>query len=108
MNKILIADEDAQLLMILTDSLDKYRGRFAVQTVSNGLEAILALQKQEFAAVVTEIRMPKVNGLVLMSYLAKNYPDVPDIVMTDVYSEVLKKRLIKESIQYIQKPFKVQ
>lgn len=91
MDKVLIADEDAQLLMILSDSLEKHKNRFEVVTVRNGLEAILVLQKQTFAAVVTEIRMPKVNGLVLMGYLAKNYPDVPCVVVTDVYSEVLKR-----------------
>ena len=108
MEKVLIADEDTQLLMILADSLEKYAARFEVITVKNGLEAILALQKQAFAAVITEIRMPKVNGLVLMGYLAKNYPDVPCIVMTDVFSENLKKRLEKDAIPYLEKPFKIQ
>lgn len=107
MDKVLIADEDAQLLMILADSMEKYKKDFEVVTVNNGLEAIMALQKETFAAVVTEIRMPKVNGLVLMGYLAKNYQDIPCIVMTDVYSDALKKRLTKESIQYIEKPFKI-
>ena len=107
MEKVLIADEDAQLLMILTDSLEQYKKQFEVVTVRNGLEAILALQKHTYAAVVTEIRMPKVNGLVLMGYLAKNYPDIPCIVMTDVYSDVLKKRLDQNAIQYIEKPFKI-
>ena len=107
MEKVLIADNDAQLLMILTDSLEKYRKQFEVVTVRNGLEAILALQKHAYAAVVTEIRMPKVNGLVLMGYLAKNYPDTPCIVMTDVYSDALRKRLEQNSIQCIEKPFKI-
>ncbi len=107
MDKVLIADEDAQLLMILADSMEKYKKEFEIVTVNNGLEAIMALQKQTFAAVVTEIRMPKVNGLVLMGYMAKNYQDVPCIVMTDVYSDALKRQLTKDSIQYIEKPFKV-
>jgi DNA-binding response OmpR family regulator len=108
MDKVLIADGDAQLLMILADSLEKYKADFKVVTVSNGLEAIMALQKETFAAVVTEIRMPKVNGLVLMGYIAKNYRDVPCIVMSDVYSDALKNRLDRLSIQYIKKPFKIQ
>ena len=108
MEKVLIADQDTQLLMILADSLEKYANRFEVITVKNGLEAILALQKQTFAAVVTEIRMPKVNGLVLMGYLTKNYPDVPCIVMTEDFSENFKNRLEKDAIQYLEKPFKIQ
>ena len=81
MNKVLVVDEDTQLLMILTDSLEQYANRFEIVTATNGLEAILTLQKQAYAVVVTEIRMPKVNGLVLLGYMAKNYPDVPCIVM---------------------------
>lgn len=108
MDKVLIADEDAQLLMILADSLERHRNEFEVVTVSNGLEAILALQKDTYAAVVTEIRMPKVNGLVLMGYIAKNYQDIPCIVMTDVYSDALRQRLQRQSIQYVTKPFKIQ
>ena len=62
MDRVLIADDDVQLLTILTESLEKYKGKFEIVAAKNGLEAILALQKQTFSMVITEIRMPKVNG----------------------------------------------
>ena len=107
MDRVLITDDDAQLLTILTESLDKYKDKFEIVTAKNGLEAILALQKQTFSTVVTEIRMPKVNGLVLLGYLTKNFPELPCIIITDSSSERLRRQLKKETVQYIEKPFRI-
>ncbi len=107
MDRVLIADDDVQLLTILKDSLEKYKDKFEIVAARNGLEAILALQKQTFSAVVTEIRMPKVNGLVLLGYLSKNFPDLPCIIITDESSGRLKDRLKKEVVNYIEKPFRI-
>lgn len=107
MDRVLIADDDIQLLTILTESLEKHRDRFEIVTAKNGLEAIMALQKQTFSTVVTEIRMPKVNGLVLLGYLAKNFPDLPCIIITDSGSEKLRTQLKKETVQYLEKPFRI-
>ena len=107
MDRVLIADDDVQLLTILTESLEKYKGKFEIVAAKNGLEAILALQKQTFSVVITEIRMPKVNGLVLLGYLSKNFPDLPCIIITDESSGMLKDRLRKEVVYYIEKPFRI-
>jgi CheY-like chemotaxis protein len=107
MDRVLIADDDVQLLTILTESLEKYKGKFEIVAAKNGLEAILALQKQTFSMVITEIRMPKVNGLVLLGYLSKNFPDLPCIIITDKSSGMLKDRLRKEVVNYIEKPFRI-
>ncbi len=107
MDRVLIADDDVQLLTILTESLEKYKGRFEIVTAKNGLEAIMALQKQTFSTLVTEIRMPKVNGLVLLGYLSKNFPDLPCIIITDSGSDRLRRQLKKETVQFIEKPFRI-
>lgn len=107
MDRVLITDDDVQLLTILTESLEKYKDKFEIVTAKNGLEAILALQKQTFSTVITEIRMPKVNGLVLLGYLTKNFPDLPCIIITDSSSERLRRQLKKETVQYMEKPFRI-
>lgn len=107
MDRVLIADDDVQLLTILTESLEKYKDKFEIVAAKNGLEAILALQKQTFSTVITEIRMPKVNGLVLLGYLSNNFPDLPCIIITDESSGMLKDRLRKEVVYYIEKPFRI-
>ncbi len=107
MDRVLITDDDVQLLTILTESLEKYKDKFEIVTAQNGLEAILALQKQTFSTVITETQMPKVNGLVLLGYLTKNFPDLPCIIITDSNSKRLKRQLKRETVQYIEKPFRI-
>lgn len=107
MDKVLIVDNDLQLLTILTETLKKYRNKFVVVTEKDGLAAIKALQQQTISLVVTEVKLPKVNGLVLLAYMAKNFPKTPCIIITDHGTQSLRKRLLQESSPYIEKPFKI-
>ncbi|MEW6671281.1 MAG: response regulator [Thermodesulfobacteriota bacterium] len=107
MDKVLIVDDDAQLLLILSEALSKYSGKFKIKTVRDGLAAIKALQKEHFSLVVTDIHMPKVNGLVLLAYMARNFPKTPCIVMTGYGTPGLEKRMARDSLYYMTKPFKL-
>ncbi len=80
--RVLIADDDEQLLLILRESLKKYSSKFETVTVTDGLAAIQALQKQHFFP--SGLRRPnaRINGLVLLSYISKNFPKIPCIVMS--------------------------
>ncbi len=69
MDKVLIVDDDAQLLTIITDTLKKYRNKFELITAKDGLDAIKVMRKQPVSLVVTDLKMPNVNGLVLLAYM---------------------------------------
>lgn len=107
MDKVLIVDDDAQLLLILTEALSKYSGKFKTVTASDGLAAIKALQKDRFSLVVTDVQMPRINGLVLLAYMAKNFPEIPCIVMTGYGTPQLEKRIRRDALFYLTKPFKL-
>jgi len=108
MDKVLIVDDDPMLLTILTESLKKYRNIFQIITAKDGLAAIKAMQKRRFQLVITDLHMPMINGLVLLSYINKNYPQVPCIVMTAFGTPFLKKRLQRDISHYIEKPFEIE
>ena len=107
MDKVLIVDDDAQLLTIITDTLKKYRNKFELITAKDGLDAIKVMRKQPVSLVVTDLKMPNVNGLVLLAYMSKNFPTIPCIIMTGHGTPFLKKRLEEEALHYLEKPFKV-
>ena len=107
MDKVLIVDDDAQLLTIITDTLKKYRNKFELITAQDGLDAIKVMRTQPVSLVVTDLKMPKVNGLVLLAYMSKNFPTVPCIIMTGYGTPFLKKRLEEEALHYLEKPFKI-
>ena len=107
MDKVLIVDDDAQLLTIITDTLKKYRNKFELITAKDGLDAIKVMRRQSVSLVVTDLKMPIVNGLVLLAYMSKNFPTIPCISLTGSGTPFLKKRLEGEALHYIEKPFKV-
>lgn len=107
MEKVLIVDDDEQLLLILTEILGKYKNKFEILPAKNGFEAIQALQQQKFSLVVTDLVMPRINGHVLLSYITKNFPQIPCIIMTGHGTPELQERLEKKAVSFIQKPFAV-
>ncbi|MDM8544055.1 response regulator [Desulfococcaceae bacterium HSG9] len=108
MDTVLIVDDDPMLLTILTESLKKYRNIFEIVIAKDGLAAIKIMQQQRFQLVITDLHMPMINGLVLLSYINKNYPKVPCIVMTAFGTPFLKKRLQQDISHYIEKPFEIE
>ena len=106
--KVLIIDNDPMLLTILAESFQKYHRRFDLYTAKDGLEAIKLLQGHSFDVLVTDLYMPNINGLTLLTYMSKNHPDIPCIVITGHGTPLLEKHLKNEIAYYITKPFSMQ
>jgi DNA-binding NtrC family response regulator len=100
---ILVAEDEpssAEYLRVLLEG----RGH-TVRVAANGLEALLALESRPFDLVITDLRMPSMDGFELLSHLAQRWPDLPAIVLTaneDVEDVVEAVRL--GAINYLLKP----
>ena len=80
--KLLLIDDDEPVLDNLCYFLrDK---KYDVTTASDGLEGLKLFEndQQGFDLVITDIVMPKISGIGLISILKKKYPDTPFIVIT--------------------------
>ncbi len=108
MNKVLIAEDDRILLMRLTKALEKYPDKFKVLPAKDGQEAIEILQKQPVSALVTDIQMPRVNGLALLAYVSQNHPNIPCFVMSAYGTSRMKAKLPEDLLQFFQKPFEIE
>ena len=58
------------------------RKGFSVETASNGLEATRCLEDFEFAAVLTDLRMPGMDGLQLLQHIRETRPDMPVVLLS--------------------------
>lgn len=100
---ILVAEDEpgsAEYLRLLLEG----RGH-AVRIARNGVEALLALESQPFDLVITDLRMPSMDGFELLAHLAQRWPDLPAIVLTaneDVEDVVEAVRL--GAVNYLLKP----
>lgn len=103
--RVLVVDDDLYSLEAASSLL--IANGFNVTSCSGGEEAYNRFTKETFDIVLTDIRMPKVDGIELLSKLHHLEPDVPVILMT-AYAEidVAVEAIRKGAYDFIIKPYK--
>ncbi len=80
--KVLIVDDDQEFLRILQKDLEKFSKAFSILTAEDGLVATEMLKKNNISLVVTDLEMPRIDGLTLLTHLKEHYPDIHAIILT--------------------------
>ena len=106
---ILLVDDDHEMLLALKEGFRKYRDSFSVQLASDGLKAVEKLKKSVISLVVTDLKMPGMDGFELLAHIMEYYPDIPVIIITG-YSTPEMEHLAREggAVGYIAKPFLIE
>jgi CheY-like chemotaxis protein len=106
--KVMIVDDDQEMLLSLKEGFEKYNATFSVLMAGDGLVATEKLEKETLSLVITDLRMPRMDGFALLSKIMEQYPDIPVIIMTG-YSTPEMERLAKEggAVGYVEKPFMI-
>ena len=79
--RLLVVDDDAFVRSALTRALDR-TGAFSVLPVAHGQEALDVLGAESVDAILTDLQMPVMDGLTLISHLFERGQLVPVAVMT--------------------------
>ena len=104
MKKILVVDDELNMLLVLEAMLKKEK--YEVVTASDGLEALEVLKDDDVVVVVTDLKMPKLDGLGLLSEIEKDYPSIPVIIITAHGTVATAVEALKKgAFDYITKPF---
>ena len=82
MDTILIVDDSSMLINYLESSLAKYEDRFNFIFAKDGMEAIDLIKDNEISLIVTDLQMPRIDGLGLLAYVHKYHQSIPCIVMS--------------------------
>lgn len=93
MKQVLIVDDETRLLQSIEAGLKSYAGEFSVITACNGKEADQYLQREAIDLVVTDLRMPEMDGFELLAHLSTAFPFMPTIVMTAFATAEIEERL---------------
>ena len=80
--KLLIIDDNKEILDALCEFLSKKN--YSISSANNGLEGLKYLEKaqQGFDVVITDLIMPDISGVALISIIQNKYPDTPVIAIT--------------------------
>ncbi len=103
---IWIADDDRSIRWVLERALQK--ADIGVRSFETADQIITALRTQQPDALMTDIRMPGTDGLLLLERMQREYPDIPVIIMTahsDLESAVSAYQ--GGAFEYLPKPFDV-
>lgn len=82
MKRILFVDDEPNILEGLQDLLRKYRREMEVVFATDGEAALAELRKRPFDAVVSDMRMPGMDGAALLQRVKQEYPDVIRIILS--------------------------
>ena len=103
-NRVLVVDDDSSILGVIAEVLqdDGYK----VTTADSGEEAIEALKNNEFALVMTDIRLPGINGVEVLEHVKVARPRTNVIMITSHASlDMVIKALQHGAYDYLLKPF---
>lgn len=106
MNTVLIVDDSVMLINYLEEAFKAYQDQFVTITAKDGLEAIEVLKKNSIALMVTDLQMPRVDGLGLLAYAKKYFPSTLCIVMSAHGTPKIIEKIQPGILQFIEKPFK--
>jgi len=103
--RVLIADDEESIRHVLVELLEE-RG-YEVGAVADGEEALRELAARDYDALVTDVRMPKMNGLDLVRAAQGASPETTIIVMSAYGSHDLAIEAMKAgAYDYLGKPFR--
>jgi len=100
----LVVDDEPRLRRVLVHLLES--DGFVCREAGSGVEALLELERQPATLVLSDLRMPKMDGIALLREIIVRWPDTAVVVVTavaDVTSAVTCLQL--GALDYVGKPF---
>jgi two-component system sensor histidine kinase/response regulator len=103
--RILIVDDDTALLEALPEALRLRMGGVTVETADSAAAALERIAQREYDAIVTDIKMPGMDGLELLDEIRVRRPDTPTLIITGHgENELVVHALRGGARDFIQKP----
>jgi len=103
---ILIADDSPTMRAMLVSTIESL-GDYRIVEASSGFEALRLLPREKVDLILTDINMPDINGLELISYLRNNsnYLTIPVIIIsTEGSQKDIDKGKLLGANEYLIKP----
>jgi two-component system response regulator AtoC len=105
LRSILIVDDEEPIRQVLTEVLSGHG--YVVRAAADGEEALRELAARDYDAIVTDVRMPRMDGLSLVRAAQQVAPDATVIVMSAYGSHDLAIEAMKAgAYDYLGKPFR--
>jgi DNA-binding NtrC family response regulator len=102
---VLIVDDDPALLQALPEALRLRMGGLTVDTADSAAAALERIAARDYNAIVTDIKMPGMDGFALLDEIRARRPDTPTLMITGHGERTLAvKALRRGACDFVQKP----
>lgn len=104
--KILVIDDEVDMLMLLRMIIED-NTNYEVETTNSPTEGIKLLKEEDFDLVITDLKMPGMDGMELFDEFRDIKPEIPVIIITAYGSpETASEALQRGVTDFIAKPFR--
>ena len=102
---VLLVDDDPALLLALPQTIHLRLSGVQLETADSAQSALNLLQTKEYDAIISDIKMPGMDGLELMKNVYERFPETPVLLITGHGEHELAIQAIRGgAYDYIQKP----
>ncbi|MCH8889825.1 MAG: response regulator [Myxococcales bacterium] len=111
MKRILIVEDSPTMRALLNSALEDLEVPVKITEASSGFEALRCLPREPFDLIVTDINMPDINGLELVSFAKSNdaYRSIPLIIVSTEGADRDRERGLELGADaYLVKPFEAE
>ena len=91
-HKILIVDDDPGVLELYRELLGELPSRPEIFIAPNGPRALALLKGDPFRLLICDLRMPKMDGLQILSIVRRRFPELRTVVITALQDEEFRSR----------------
>ncbi len=104
-HKLLLLDDDQDLLELYREILARLPSQPEIHLATSGARAISLLESEPFSLLISDLNMPKMDGLQVLSIVRRKFPELRTAVMTSVVDEQFRTRAYSMGIDlYLEKP----
>lgn len=101
--RVLVVDDDEDSRRVL--SLLLAQAGYDVYETCDGVEAVSELKKRRYEVVITDYRMPRLNGLQLVKLGRIVWPDTPMVIVSGEQYDFARSAILQGAYAYIRKPY---
>src|SRR5262245_2335084 len=91
-HKVLLLDDEPEVLEMYKEMLSHLPSKPEVHTATSGPRALALLRAKQFRLLICDLKMPKMDGLQVLSIVRRRFPELRTVVMTAVQDEEFRSR----------------
>lgn len=104
-HKLLLLDDDQDLLELYREILGRLPSKPEIHIATSGARAIALLESESFSLLISDLNMPKMDGLQVLTIVKRKFPHLRTAVMTSVVDPQFRTRAYAMGVDlFLEKP----